>query len=256
MSATIAVLGLGEAGSLIAEGLVRAGARVRGFDPRVRGVAGVSDAADGADACRGADLVLSVNSAADALDALQQGLPGCASGTVWADLNTAAPSQKQALTAAAGTRVTVVDVALMAPVPPRGLGTPMIASGPAAPAFAAALRPFGAEVEVLDGPVGAAATRKLLRSVFYKGLAAAVLEALAAARAAGLDDWLRGDLAQELTRADGSTVERLVEGSHRHAVRRAHEMQAAARLLDDLGVPARVSRASHDWLVDLARGPQ
>ena len=37
------------------------------------------------------------------------------------------------------------------------------------------------DVEVIDGPIGAAATRKLLRSVFYKGLAAAVVEALAAA---------------------------------------------------------------------------
>jgi len=30
---------------------------------------------------------------------------------------------------------------------------------------------FGADVEIIDGPVGAAATHKLLRSVFYKGLA-------------------------------------------------------------------------------------
>jgi 5-methyltetrahydropteroyltriglutamate--homocysteine methyltransferase len=40
--------------------------------------------------------VLSVNSAADALDALAQGHPGCTPGTIWADLNTAAPAVKQA----------------------------------------------------------------------------------------------------------------------------------------------------------------
>jgi hypothetical protein len=33
--------------------------------------------------------------------------------------------------------------------------------------------------------------------------------------------------------------------------RRGHEMQAAAELLDSLGVPARVARASRDWLKDL-----
>src|SRR5690606_18930829 len=76
----IAVLGLGEAGSLIAADLARAGAVVRGYDPRVRATGGVIDAADAAQACRGADLVLSVNSAADALDALRQGLPGCPPG--------------------------------------------------------------------------------------------------------------------------------------------------------------------------------
>jgi hypothetical protein len=88
--------------------------------------------------------------------------------------------------------------------------------------------------------------------VFHKGLAAAALEALAAGRAAGLEEWLTADIAAELTRADGATLERLVTGSHEHAVRRVDEMEAAAQLLDSLGVPARVSRASQDWLRDLS----
>src|SRR6185369_4749173 len=104
--------------------------------PRVSAPPGVHPAVDAAQACHGADIVLSVNSAADALDALAQGLGGCAPGIVWADLNTAAPATKQAVDRAAAGRVAVVDVALMAPVPPRGLGTPMTASGPAAARFA------------------------------------------------------------------------------------------------------------------------
>jgi 3-hydroxyisobutyrate dehydrogenase-like beta-hydroxyacid dehydrogenase len=252
---TVAVLGLGEAGSRIAAGLVAAGAVVRGYDPRVGAPAGVHDAADAAEACRGAGLVLSVNSSADALDALAQGLPGCAAGTLWADLNTAAPALKEAVSRAAGDRAAVVDVALMAPVPGRGLHTPMKASGPAAESLAEALRAYGANVEVVDGPVGAAATHKLLRSVFYKGLAAAVIEALEAARAAGLHEWLSENIMDELTRSDASTLDRLVHGSRTHAVRRVHEMEAAAQLLDDLGVPARVARASRDWLTDLAAAP-
>jgi hypothetical protein len=94
--------------------------------------------------------------------------------------------------------------------------------------------------------------RQIDRSVFYKGLAAAVTESLAAARAVGLEEWLRAVISDELVRADESTVERLVTRSRIHAVRRGHEMEAAARLLDSLGVPARVSRASRDWLGDLA----
>ena len=249
---TVAVLGLGEAGGLIAAGLVRAGAVVRGYDPRLEATGGVIGADDAARACRGAELVLSVSSGAHALDALAQGRPGCAPGTIWADLNTAAPAVKLAVQDAAGGLLRVVDVALMAPVPPRGLHTPMTASGPAAEAFAAVMRQFGASVDVIDGPVGAAATRKLLRSVFAKGLAAAVGEALAAARAAGVQEWLRATIVDELTRADESTVDRLVTGSQTHAGRRADEMAAAAELLESLGVPARVSRASRDWLIDLA----
>jgi hypothetical protein len=45
------------------------------------------------------------------------------------------------------------------------------------------------------------------------------------------------NIANELTRADASTVDRLVTGSRQHAVRREHEMEAAAQLLDSLGFP-------------------
>ncbi|HEX5199236.1 MAG TPA: DUF1932 domain-containing protein [Actinoplanes sp.] len=251
----IAVLGLGEAGGLISAGLVAAGAEVRGYDPRVDPPPGVRRCGSDAEACEGAELVLSLNSAADAPQALAEGLPGCAPGTLWADLNTAAPAEKLALAEAAADRVRVVDVAMMSPVPGHGLRTPMTASGPAAGDYAAMMRPLGAEVDVLDGPVGAAATHKLLRSVFYKGLAAAVLEATAAARAAGLSEWLRGNITAELIRADAATLQRLLTGSKTHAVRRIHEMEAAERLLGDLGVPARVTRASRDWLADLAGDP-
>ncbi|NMO56114.1 NAD(P)-dependent oxidoreductase [Actinoplanes sp. TBRC 11911] len=248
----IAVLGLGEAGGRIAGELAAAGAVVAGFDPRLGAPDGVRAAASDADACRDAGLVLSVNSAHDALDALRQSLSALRAGTIWADLNTASPALKTALRDAAGGRADVVDVALMAPVPGRGLRTPMTMSGPAAGRAAALLRAYGAEIEVLDGSVGEAATRKLLRSVFYKGLAAAVIEALEAARAAGLEDWLAGNIRAELTRSDAGTLDRLVDGSHAHAVRRTEEMAAAADLLTELGVAPRVAGASRDWLADLA----
>jgi len=107
---------------------------------------------------------------------------------------------------------------------------------------------------VLPGPAGAAATRKLLRSVFYKGMAAAVVEALRAAQAAGQADWLREHIAAELAAADEATARRLEQGSYLHARRRAHEMAAASELLGELGVPPRVARASQEWLEDLASG--
>jgi len=127
----------------------------------------------------------------------------------------------------------------------------MLASGPAAGEYARVLRSLGARVTVLPGPPGTAATRKLVRSVFYKGLAAAVTEALRAGRAAGCEEWLRGDIGQVLADASAATVDRLEHGSVRHARRRADEMMAASALLDELGVPARVARASQDWLTQL-----
>jgi 3-hydroxyisobutyrate dehydrogenase-like beta-hydroxyacid dehydrogenase len=249
MTATIAVLGLGEAGGALARDLLVAGAVVRGYDPAVPAPDGVVDTGSEAEAADGADLVLSVNSASAAVDALNAGLRTAA---MWADLNTASPGTKRRLAEIAeGRGLPFADVAIMAPVPGRGLRVPMLATGVAAARVAEVLHPFGASVDVLDGPAGLAAERKLLRSVFFKGMAAAVVEALTAARATGCEDWLREIIEHELTQAGAATVERLVSGSYRHAVRRTAEMAAAAEMLDELGVPADVAAAARDHLARL-----
>jgi 3-hydroxyisobutyrate dehydrogenase-like beta-hydroxyacid dehydrogenase len=248
----IAVLGLGEAGGEIARDLVAAGADVRGFDPKVMPPPGVDPRKDDADAVRDANLVLSVNSSHDAVPALENSLPALVSGTIWADLNTASPAVKVALVERlTGRDVPVVDVALMAPVPGRGLRTPMMVSGPGAARYADILGGLGAGVTVQAGPVGEASSRKLLRSVFYKGLAAAVVEAMAAAEAAGCADWLRGNVAAELAGFDGSTIDRLIDGTRRHARRRADEMSAATDQLVELGVQPRIAAAARDLLIAL-----
>lgn len=251
MSTPIAVLGLGEAGSEIARDLVAAGADVRGYDPKGLSVDGVAQRADEADAVGDADLVLSANSSHDAMTALTNALPALRPGTVWADLNTASPGLKVRLQEAAGPAVEVVDVALMSPVPGKGLRTPMLVSGDAAERYARLLTPLGAQVTVQPGPVGAAISRKLLRSVFYKGLAAAVVEALAAAEKAGCTDWLAGNISAELAGFDARTIDRLVDGTHAHARRRADEMTAATEQLAELGVPPRIAAAARDLLVEL-----
>ena len=250
----IAVLGLGEAGSVIAHDLVAAGAVVRGYDPAVAAGPRITDTASEAEAARGADLVLSVNSAKAAVDAFRAGRTGLRPGALWADLNTASPGLKRELASIAEAGgVPFADVAMMAPVPGRGLRVPMLASGDGAERYARLLTPLGAGIEVLPGPAGLAATRKLLRSVFYKGMAAAIVEALEAARAAGHEQWLREHIAAELTEADVRSVERFVDGTARHAVRRAAEMEAAADMLTELGVPPAMadgSRAVHARLAE------
>ena len=133
MSVVIAVLGFGEAGSLIARDLVAGGAAVRGFDPRVPAPAGVTAAGSDAEAVTGADLVLSVNSASEAVAAFTASTEALAAGTIWADLNTASPAVKQRLAALGREReIPVTDIAMMAPVPGNGLRVPMLASGDAA----------------------------------------------------------------------------------------------------------------------------
>jgi len=237
VSDVIAVLGFGEAGSLLASDLVAAGAVVRGYDPKAPVPRGVTGTGSDAEAVVGASLVLSVNSAHDAVPALEASLGALRPGAVWADLNTAAPGIKQRLAEIGRERgIPVTDIAMMAPVPGKGLRVPMLASGDSAGQVAATLRGHGADIEVLDGPAGLAAMRKLLRSVYYKGLAASIIEALEAARAAGLEDWLTEHIAEDLAKQDAASLNRIVTGTRQHAVRRGHEMAAAAEMLTDLGI--------------------
>lgn len=248
----VAVLGLGEAGSRIAADLSAAGAVVRGFDPRVPAGPGIAACDSDADAARGAAIVLALTSAHEAEETLRLALPGIGPAALYAEMNTASAGLKAGLAQiAAGAGIAFADIALMSPVPGNGLRTPMLAAGPAAGPFAEAFGPLGAKVEVLPGPPGTAAARKLVRSVFYKGLAAAVIESLRAARAAGCEDWIRENIRHELDSASAATLDRLEQGSVRHARRRADEMAAAGELLRELGVAPRVAGASEEWLQQL-----
>jgi 3-hydroxyisobutyrate dehydrogenase-like beta-hydroxyacid dehydrogenase len=245
----IAVLGLGEAGRRYARGLARAGAEVRGFDPaHDLGDPEVPQSGTLADALAGADVVMSLVTGHAAASVARDALPHVAAGAVYADLNTAAPEVKQQIGRLAAERdVAMADVAVLAPVVRAGHRTALLASGPGAHAFAARMAPFDMPVEVVDGAVGEAARLRLLRSVFMKGLAALVLEGLGAARAAGAEDWLRTQMAAELGPDGAALVDRLVEGSSQHAVRREHEVRAALSALESSGQPADMTRATLAW---------
>jgi 3-hydroxyisobutyrate dehydrogenase-like beta-hydroxyacid dehydrogenase len=241
----VAVLGLGEAGGRIASDLVAAGCAVRGWDP-ARTLDGIDNAESDVAAVRNADVVLSLNSSTVALD-VARGVAGSLSGeAVYADLNTSAPSLKREL--AAVVPVPFADVALVGIVPSTGLRTATLASGAGAERFAERLRPLGMPVDVVGGEPGDAAGLKLLRSVFMKGIAAAAIESLEAAEAAGVAERVRADIASVLGE---SMLDRLLTGSRTHAVRRAEEMYAAAGLVRDLGIPPRVATAAAAWLEQL-----
>jgi len=241
----VAVLGLGEAGGRIAADLVAAGCSVRGFDP-ARSPDGVPCAASALEAVDGASVVLSVNAAAVARGVAAGVAPGLSADALYADLNTASPELKREL--AASLTGWFADVALTGVVPNTGLGTPALVSGSGASRFAELFRPLGMPVEVVGAAAGDAAGLKLLRSVFMKGVAVAAIESLAAARAAGVEDRVRSDIAAVIGEP---LLERFLTGSRAHAARRIDEMRAAAAYLEELGVRPRVASAAAAVLADL-----
>jgi 3-hydroxyisobutyrate dehydrogenase-like beta-hydroxyacid dehydrogenase len=208
--------------------------------------AGIANAESALDAVRGADVVLSLNAAAVALDAAKGVADELDGDTLYADLNTASPQLKRNI--AEALPVQFADVALTGVVPATGLGTRALVSGAGAERFAELFRPLGMPVDVVGSNPGDAAGLKLLRSVFMKGMAAAAIESLEAAKAAGAEERIHGEIAEVL---GGPLLGRLLTGSRAHAVRRVEEMRAAAAYLEELGVEPRIATAAVEWLEDL-----
>ena len=106
----------------------------------------------------------------------------------------------------------------------------------------------GVPVELAGEEAGEAATRKLLRSVAIKGVAAAVIEAVRAAGAADLLDETWHNLVRQFSAMDEAFLRRMVAGTGTHAVRRLHEMEAAMEMLEQLGIDPVVTRATVESL--------
>jgi hypothetical protein len=122
MSAVVAVLGLGEAGSRYAADLLAAGVTVAGYDPASSqerpGPPGLRLAGSAAEAVSGARVVLSLNAASAAEQAARVAIGGLLEGTVFADLNTASPRSKRRVAAVLdGTGALFADVAVLARCP-------------------------------------------------------------------------------------------------------------------------------------------
>lgn len=246
-----AILGLGEAGGALAADLIDRGALVFGWDPEPRNIPrGVRFTADNPEAVSQAEIILSVNWASVSIEVASEILPVLRPHQLYADLNTASPKTKQQIAELLHpSGALFADVAIMAPVLPRGIGTPTMVSGLGAKKFQQLMAPYGMPVAIVDDQAGSAATRKLLRSVFYKGVAAVIIEAQEAAKQLDCEGWIREQMLTIIP--EEQFIERMINGSHLHAQRRIHEMAAVSDMLREIGVTPYTSEAAVQWLRDI-----
>ena len=180
------------------------------------------------------------------------------SGTsaVYADMNAGDPAVKRQIAATVGAH-RFADVSVIGSVPTYGAATSVVISGAGSMQAARVFAELGAPVEDIGGAPGDASARKLLRSTFMKGLGALIVESGAAGRAAGAEEWMRTQIANELNGGEAA-LDRLHDGTIKHAARRATETAAAADLLDSLGQRPVMTRAAaelHQQLADAALAP-
>jgi 3-hydroxyisobutyrate dehydrogenase-like beta-hydroxyacid dehydrogenase len=197
-------------------------------------------ASDAKAAARDAHWVISAVTAADSLDAGRSVASTIGEGQAFFDINSVSAGRKletAALVCPNG--AAYVDMAVMAPVHPRGHRTPVLLAGPACAGVQAQLVELGFNCSIVGDEVGAATSIKMLRSLFVKGMEAITVQTLLAAKAAGRYDEVYASLSAsfpQLVWPDYPTYQ--LERVSRHGVRRAAEMRESAVTLDELGFEA------------------
>jgi 3-hydroxyisobutyrate dehydrogenase-like beta-hydroxyacid dehydrogenase len=237
----LTILGLGEAGSLIARGLAAQGVEVVGFDPVKQKfpVVTVLDSAE--EAVADADVVFSLNSSTVSVKVARQVAEHLKPGAIFCDLNTGTPSLKKNLAGIipAGS---FVDVAVMKPVPGLAEKVPLSVAGEGASKFMKLFGDLDMDISYVSDVAGDAAARKLLRSILAKGMASIVIDTLWAAKELGLEDWAMEEINREFDTNSSKTVTRYLDGTQQHAKRRSVEMADVLEMLTDAGYESTVVR--------------
>jgi 3-hydroxyisobutyrate dehydrogenase-like beta-hydroxyacid dehydrogenase len=233
MRATL--IGFGEAGQAFA-----AGNDWRAFDivPEKTRTPTLAEALDGARA------VLSVVTADQALTVAKQASDLIAPGTFFFDMNSVAPDTKRAAAAVIDARGgRYIDVAVMSPVNPARLATPLLVSAPYGEDGAALLKQLGfTNIRIVGQEVGRASTIKMLRSVMYKGMEALTAECLIACERAGVTDEVLGSFKGDWASGADYRLDRMMV----HGLRRAAEMEEVVKTLEAIGVEPLMTRGTVD----------
>ena len=270
----IAMIGFGEAGSILATDLAAAGREVATFDilfdaTATRGPmlekarhAGVRGATSFDEAVRGADLVVSAVTASSSHEVAGSAGKVLRAGQTFLDINSCSPASKRAnAQLLQGSGADYVEAAVMAPVPPQRLKVPMLLGGRRAKELAVQLNALGMSATAISEDIGVASAVKMCRSVVIKGLEALTVESLLAARRFGAEREVLTSLQATfpqmgwLDKLPDYLVSRVAE----HGRRRAAEMREVGHTLEDIGMDplmALATAARQDWLVDAmaARG--
>ena len=260
MIARICLLGFGEVGQTLAADLRAHVGSITAWDLKfaesasaptlAAGRLGVIAAADARTAVAEADLTISAVTAAQIGEAATSVAAHLKHDAYYFDLNSTSPAAKQAAAAwidAAGGRF--VEAAIMSPIAPARVASPMLLGG----AHAATFLPLATQIgftgaRCFSEQLGAASAAKMCRSVVVKGLEALMLESLLTARKFGVEQAVLESL-QSTSPADTWRTQGryMISRALIHGRRRAEEMREAAHTVAEAGLAPRMSNACAEW---------
>jgi 3-hydroxyisobutyrate dehydrogenase len=280
----IALLGFGEAGSAIAQGLCVEGgwrgvpaqgdnaprrliAIDTALDKDARGTA-LGKAAQALDvaisdsyteALRDADLVICAVQGEHALEAAAAAAPLLKKGAHFLDLCTVtgkmSDEDRAEIEKGAGR---YIDVAVMGGFFKQGIKAPMLVAGEDATEAVAWMNSNGFDAKLLGPKPGSASSVKMLRSTLIKGVEALGVEALVTAKRQGILEEVLACLADADQMPFRDFIAMLVQTHIVHARRRWEEMGLVAQTLRETGVDPLMTEAierNHRRTVDAGIAP-
>ena len=221
-------LGCGEAGQAMCHSLFQLhGQTSSGFD--------IADACEGASTsahqpyvlqrlshrkklANDCEVIISVVTADNAAVAAEQMVPYLSKRHIFVDANSVSPQTKQAIALKINaTGALYIDMAIMAPIYPKGHQTPVLVAGSDRNRLTPVLDALGFDYDWRSENIGDASMVKMLRSILIKGMESLICECVTAAQEPGLADYV---------------MERVA----RHGRRRAAELREVAKTLEELGL--------------------
>jgi 3-hydroxyisobutyrate dehydrogenase-like beta-hydroxyacid dehydrogenase len=261
MSLEIAFIGYGEVGQLFSRQLAaKPGVRVRVYDilfenpekgPELRQRAsdtGVHAADSTADACRGADIVISAVTADSAVAAAEQAAPHLTASQIYVDLNSVSPATKERVFSVVRQGgAAFVEFAVMAPVSSPGIEVPILSGGEKAQYVASLLNELGMKITPVSTEIGTASATKLCRSIVIKGMEALMVDFTLASERAGVMPAVLASLTASYPGMDWENVAKVMMSRVRqHGIRRAAEMREASRMITEFGLDGSLAGAIAD----------
>jgi 3-hydroxyisobutyrate dehydrogenase-like beta-hydroxyacid dehydrogenase len=247
----VALIGLGEVGQVLANDLhdardveLTAWDRlfpVAGSEPaRAAAALGFAAAASSmVEAVAGRSLIISAVTAGECRAAAEEAAGALAPGAFYLDLNSVSPGTKtEAARTIEGAGGRYVEAAVMSPIGPKRIASPIWLGGQHAREFLPLAQSLGfAGSAVYSDILGEASAAKMCRSVIVKGMEALLAESLLTARRHGVEDVVLASLEDLFPAGDWRKLARyMISRSLQHGRRRAEEMREAARTVAEAGI--------------------
>lgn len=261
MSLEIAFIGYGEVGQLLSRQLgAKAGVQVRAYDvlfenpekgPGLRQHAAESSVQAGgsaADACHGADIVISAVTADAAITAAEQVAPHLQPSQTYIDLNSISPATKKKIAELVQrASASFVEFAVMAPVSGIGIEVPILSGGEKAQEISDRLNKLGMRITPVSMEVGTASASKLCRSIVIKGMEALMVDFTLVSERAGVMPAVLASLTASYPGMDWENIAKtMISRVRQHGIRRAAEMREASRMIAELGFDGSLASAIAD----------